>query len=261
MTLKDGINKCTNQEYHADNEYLSSSSYKLLLTDLPKFYKEKILKQAEPQEEKPYFIEGSYVHTLILEPEMAEVEYAFFPGNRKHGPEWEEFKAQNGSKQILSAPQKIRCDKFYKAYEDFRCKMNPIKGGEAEYTICGTYNGIKTKVRCDYINIDKGYIIDVKTSSLPVDQESFAQTVEKYRYDLSAALYTGMVEQYYKKRFEFYFLCIGKNDLDCQLFRLSESSREAGNNAILKASLIYKNCLLNDCWNDKLISDYEILDV
>ena len=40
MEVKD----ITNEEYHAEVEHLSSSTLKLLITDLNKFYQEKILK-------------------------------------------------------------------------------------------------------------------------------------------------------------------------------------------------------------------------
>ncbi len=39
MKLKPGINHCTNNEYHAEKDHLSSSNVKDLLKDTEKFYK------------------------------------------------------------------------------------------------------------------------------------------------------------------------------------------------------------------------------
>ena len=259
--LKDGLNKCSNLDYHADTEYISSSNYKTLLTDVGKFHKEKILGIREEQEEKSYFVEGSYVHSLILEPELLDEEYAIFPGKRKAGKEYEDFKEKHSDKQILSIVQKERCERFLEAYKGLEARLNLIQRGESEHTVCGTLNGIKTKVRCDYININESYIVDVKTSSMPVDQESFKETVEKYKYDLSATLYLNMVEQYYGKSFDFYFACIDKKNLTCELFKLSKESRAKGQSYINKAVLIYKKCLSTDNWNGNINIEYDILEV
>lgn len=80
-----GIVECTNEEYHGEKNHLSSSNFKMLLNDPEEFYKHKIL--GEPKEisnrTQAAFDEGSYAHSLILEPHMIEQEYVFFDGWRK----------------------------------------------------------------------------------------------------------------------------------------------------------------------------------
>ena len=261
MKLEIGINKCSNADYHADKEYLSSSNYKLLLTDLPKFHKERILGIKEPDIDRPYFVEGSYVHTLILEPEMVEVEYAVYEGPRRQGKEWEAFKKANPTKQALTKVQQLKCMQYFSSYEKFKLNVNPIRNGISEQTICGVYQGIPTKVRFDYINIEGGYIVDVKTSGKPVDYANFSETVDQYNYDLSAALYLDLAEKHYGKRFEFYFMAISKREPDCQLYRLSEERRIEGQKSLQKAAEIYKYCLLNDKWDVNLEEQYTIQDI
>ena len=82
--LKEGINHCTNEEYHGDKSYLSSSNLKLLIKDLPRFKKEVLDGQRENKQVNA-FDEGNYAHSLILEPNTIDDEYAFFPGFKKLG--------------------------------------------------------------------------------------------------------------------------------------------------------------------------------
>lgn len=265
MKLKHGINECTNTEYHGDKNYLSSSSLKTILKSTEKFYKEHILGERKPLE-GPYLDEGTLTHSLILEPDTIERDFAFFEGIRKQGKEWEEFKEQNQDKLVMSKPQKMRCDAYYKAYKERTEATKLIQGGFPEHTICSDINGVNIKVRCDYINIDKGYIVDVKTTAFPAQVDSFKLTMDQYEYDLSAALYLKIVEQYYNKPFQFYFVVLGKKDLTCEIYKLSESTRENGNRKIFEAVSKYKKCLKSNNWSDTLkkeiyLGPYEVLEV
>ena len=269
MELKYGLNKCTNAEYHGDDKFMSSSSLKLLLTDIEKFHKEKILKERQP-ERGPVaaFDEGSLTHTLILEPHMVEKEYAFFDGMRKQGAAWEAFKEEHAGKglTLMSMPQLKRCEYYVESYKKNKAATELIKGGESEHTICHKYADLDLKVRCDYINVDKGYIVDIKTSGYPVDKESFAMTVGQYKYELSAAMYSKIAQIEYGKPFEFYFVCIAKKEPDCQVFRLGEATRHRGELGMAEAIRIYKECMETGNWKRKEKSyehsdDYEILDI
>lgn len=264
MSLKLGINHVGNAEYHADNEYLSSSNYKLLLEDPEKFHKEKILGIKEPQKESSSFTEGSLTHSVILEPHLVSKEYAFFPGLRKSGPEFATFAEQNKHKTIISAPQRIRVDNYKKAYLKNPAAVELVKGGFAEQTLCVELNGIKTKTRCDYINVDAGYILDVKTSAYPVDVDSFRNTIKMWSYDLSAALYTKVASEFYNKDFKFYFICISKTDLVCEVFKASDATLEKGMQKILQATKIYKQCMSTGIWKSEVSKhepSQEILEV
>lgn len=264
LLLKLGINHVSNTEYHADKEYLSSSNYKTLLEDPEKFHREKILGIKEEQKESTSFTEGSLTHSVILEPHLVNTEYAFFPGLRKSGPEFTAFAEQNKGKTIISKPQKIRVDNYKSAYLKNKAAVELVKGGFSEQTLCVELNGIKTKTRCDYINVDAGYILDVKTSAYPVDVDTFRNTIKMWSYDLSAALYTKVASEFYNKNFKFYFVCISKTDLVCEVFKASDATLEQGMQKILKATKIYKQCMSTGIWKPELTkhaSSGEILEV
>lgn len=265
--LKVGENNVTNREYHADKTYFSSSSLKLLITDLEKFYQEKILGIKPEEEEKSVFSEGSYVHSLILEPEKIAQEYALFDGWRKQGKEFEAFKEANAGKIILSKPQQHRCEGWANAIKRRREAMELLKGGAAEYTLCSTLMDIPVKIRCDYINVDKGYIADIKTTGQAADVDVFKQTVRDFYYHLSAALYCEVAEQVHQKPFDFYFIVVSKPENVCDVYKLSKASRSTGHSFLIHAIKKYKQCMETGIWSNlelqKVIdtSDYEIAEV
>lgn len=253
------LRECTNSEYHGEKEHLSSSNYKLLLEDLQKFYNEKILGIKKVEEEKAHYQDGSYLHSLILEPEQVEKEYAFFTGIKKQGKAFEEFKEVNKGKTILGVNQKKRVDGWFETYKKCTVATELIKGGSPELSLFGELKGIKTKVRADYINSDEGYIVDVKTTSFGLEVEDFKNTMSSFHYELSAALYSEMFEAYFGKPFQFYFLVVGKEIAGCKVFRLGEKSRSKGQMQLNEARKIYKNCLLTNNWHNAKI-EAEISD-
>lgn len=265
----EGIVECTNEEYHGEKKHLSSSNFKLLLKDPGEFYKQKILGERPEIATRTQnaFDEGSYAHSLILEPHMVSQEYAFFNGWRKQGKEWEEFKEQNKHLTILSKPQKVRVEQWVSSYNKLPAAVELIKGGYSEHTLFGELLGVPVKVRADYINIDKGYIADVKTTSGLADVDSFKYTVDSFKYELSAALYCKMFEQHYNKDFDFYFIVLSKRDKSCEVFKLSKETRQFGEAQLLESIKTYKNCLESGVWTkiekyDSLdVGDYEIQEV
>jgi hypothetical protein len=262
--LKIGINQCSNELYHEDVKFLSSSDYKLLLKNPKEFYDKKFTIQA-PRPENPAFTQGSGVHTLILEPHLFNSEFAIFDGMRKQGAIWEAFKAENKKQYILSKPQHMQCLSWVSGYKKNKLAVELISGGLSEHTVAQIYNDVPTKVRTDYVNLDKGYVVDIKTSSFPVDRDSFKQTVAQWDYGLSAALYCDVLKQFYGKDFEFYFVAISKIDGQCEVYKLSEATRSQGLMKIGQAISIYKSCLLSGSWvkseSGLYVPNEEILEV
>ena len=264
--LKKGINHCTNIEYHSDKSYFSSSNLKMLLKDPEQFYKECILGEREFKEAN-HFLEGTYAHSLILEPETIKDEFSFFEGWARRGKEWEKFKAANEGRIILTKPQRMRVESWVENYKKLPEATQLISGGFPEHTVAGELLGMPIKARADYINIDKGYIADVKTTGFPSDVDSFKQTVNQFSYQLSAALYLKMFEQHYGKSLEFYFIVLGKKDKQCEVYKLSDKSRELGYAMIRESISIYNNCVKTGDWTNKTkhkikeTGDYEILEV
>lgn len=252
-------NNPTNAEYHADMSHLSSSALKLLLKD-PAAFKLKYIEGKHEHSEKEVFDIGTYVHALCLEPNTIAQNFAFYEGLRKAGNAYKNFAEQNSGKIILSAPQKLKSEQFYKAYQKRGDAVSMLQGGFAEHTMTGVLLDVPVKARADYINIDKSYIVDIKTTSYPSHVDIFKQTVEQYGYDLSAALYCSIAKQNYSKDFAFYFVVISKTDLVCEVYKLSEATASKGLTLLNVSLLMYKN----KAWEGRKQEDtfnFEILEV
>lgn len=270
--LVEGVNICDNNTYHADRKYLSSSVLKVINKSLDLYHLEYILGQKKEvsKETQAIFDYGTLCHSYILEPETMSSDFNFYPGFRKAGKEFEDYKATltNMRLPIISASQNEQAKDLIKAYAAHPVARDLIQGGFPEYTVCGELFGVPIKVRTDYVNLDKGYIVDVKTTGYASDRDSFAVTVEGLQYQLSAALYLAILEQTFAKRFEFYFLVLSKKNKTCDVLKLSDATREAGNVLVRNACDKYRTAKATGNWTEffdvKPVdppTNYEILEV
>jgi hypothetical protein len=251
--LQDGLNDCDNSDYHADRKYLSSSVLKAVYKSLDIYYNEYILgnKREISTSTQSAFDLGSLVHSYILEPDKTLNDFAFFTGFRKAGKEYEDFlAAQNTGKTVVSSAQKQQAEAMIESFKTCDAAKNLISNGFAEQTICGTLKGVPIKVRFDWINVEDGYIADVKTTSYPSEKESFKMTVDGLMYHLSAALYCAMAEQYYGKKFDFYFIVLSKKDRTTDVFKMSEETMQAGIDVMNTALMKYKKAKEINVWTE-----------
>lgn len=249
--LVPGVNFVTNVEYHNDLTWLSSSSFKKVLENPNLFYKENILGEKTVEAPKEHLQDGSLTHTLILEPQLLLQEYSFFPGIRRTGVEWENFKNDpaNKDKIIMTKSQKARAEYMYASYKLNKSAVALIEqGGHSEHTVCAEIDGVKMKVRADRINIEKGFIVDIKTSGWPVDIDSVRFTNEKWKYPFSAAMYKSVFENFYGREFDFYWIYIAKKEKDCAVYKMSTQTFEEGKFEWLRGVAAYKQCLKTGIW-------------
>lgn len=255
----------SNEAYHADQTHLSSSALKLLLKDPAAFKLRYIDGVKEAETYKASFEDGTLTHVLILEPEMVS-KYAVYPGMRKQGKLWEDFKLEHADKKCVSVPQMLRAEKLYKAHAALDVAVNLVKDGFAEHNMFGTIQGVKVKARADYI-VPKQHIVDVKTTAMPSDIELFKQTVIDYGYHLSAALYLEIAKQTYGVDHEFYWEVLSKEDGQCHVYRMSEQTKLAGSILVQNALANYRRFSASGVWQseqpkqDRSTKNYEIEEV
>lgn len=227
MKLKKGINKdISNEDYHLDRNYESSSSLKLFLKDSREFYKKYILGEKEDSKFKSAFDFGSYIHSLILEPEKTDDEFIIFEGLTRRGKAWTDFKEANQDRIIMTKSQEMTATGLVAAYTDNKETQGLIQDGCAEHTLCVNLEGMDIKVRVDYIK--DGMVIDLKTTSDPVDKFSAAKTIIRFDYDLSAALYVDAFKEYTGKDHDFIFVFLNKQNNEVSVLKASNDLIENG---------------------------------
>lgn len=244
-----GVNAgLTNAEYHAERKHLSSSNLKLLLESPAEFHRQKILGLGKKESTAAMDL-GTYVHTLVLEPENEETEFAVWSGWRKAGAEFEAWKAQQGKKMILSKPQQHTGKALAKTVQACPPALRLLSEGVPELSLATTLLGVPCKMRADWINAGPNpYILDVKTTRYPNDAGVFRKTVKQLGYDLSAALYCDVAHAVYGKIFSFYWAVISKEDMSCVVYKASSNTLSDGTRAVNQALITYKKCLEADFW-------------
>lgn len=270
MKLQIGVNPgVSNQAYHQDREYLSSSVLKTILHDIAEYKKYYIDGVPKPEPKNRNALdEGSLCHSLILEPHLTHKEFAFFEGPMKRGPAYDAFVKTAGARPIISTVQKDRVDKLVGAYKRRSAATALLADAQVEYTICAVLNGVPVKVRFDAAQVEKGIISDVKTTGYSGEITSFKQTINDLEYDLSAALYTMVAEQHFGKAFDFYFIVLSKQDFSCNVYKTSQQTLAKGRRKVLDALDKYKKCKESGIWLDVQAgapvlpdSEYEIREV
>jgi hypothetical protein len=248
--LEMGLNKCSNAAYHSDKSFLSSSSFKTLLESPAKFHREHILGEKKEESRGDHFIEGSLMHTLILEPHLVTKEYAVYEGLRKQGTLWDEFlKNLEPGKAAVSRAQMERAKALQRAYNANPIARQLLEGAEFEYTMCTTYMGIPVKVRADAIQLQARAISDCKSTAFGADEAGAKQAVSRWNYGLSAAMYADVAQILYPgEPFDFYWSFISKSELECQVYKMSEATREKGRAQLAKAAEVYHTCMATGLW-------------
>lgn len=267
--LEIGINKyISNEEYHKDREFLSSSVIKVLYHDVKK-YEEEYINGNKELKKSASLDEGTAIHTKILEPELYDSQIVVYPEMKKLGHAYKNFELEHPNKLILSLSQSMKIEKMHKAFNNRAEAVSMINSCEKEFTICSEISGVKVKMRADAINVEQGFIADIKSTSYSSELEVFKENAysQLLSYDISAALYTKIASQVYNKPFDFYYIVISKQDYVCNIYKASQQSLLNGNNKINKAleKLIYFQ--KNNKWPENSIkknfssSKYEILEI
>jgi hypothetical protein len=209
-----------NEAYHGCVGTWSSSQFKDIITDEEVFIK-KYIKNECPKIEGEALDIGTYFHTGLLEPHKLSTEIAIFTGKTRYGKEWDNFKAKNKGKCIITEKNKEVGDGMIAAVRASPVSMEFLVG-EPEVSLFtqilvangkifaphyskvltkdgwedatkvpkeGFHITIKTRADC----LGENFISDLKSTSGRATQEhSVRQSISSYQYDLSAALYLDM---------------------------------------------------------------------
>ena len=234
MKLKDGLNICTNLEYHSDNEYISSSGLKLLLDNEDAFYRKYILK--EKSEGTSFFDFGTLVHAMILEPETVKHDFFFSNCKSRYGKTFEIHQniAKEQGKIFILEKEREQAAQMVESFSKCVHSKAIMKEGVAEQTYCYTGKLFKSKVRSDFLGPD--FIMDVKTTSAPLTEDSLRSVIKKYKYHMSAALYLDVTNKFLDGALKnFYWIFLNKLTYEVQVVKMSEEMLFEGRELVTKA--------------------------
>lgn len=239
-----------NQAYHDNRSHRSSSVLKTALKDPLLFYKQYVLNETVPMRFQSALDLGNYVHALVLEPHTVAEDFALWTGARKQGKEFELFKLKHQGKIVLNKGQQDMADMMYDNFRKTKVDLSNgeevlvphlFDGGQAEASVFTKLKGMNLKARFDYIDVERGVIIDVKTTSADVTSRDKAkQVILDLDYDLSAALYLDIAEKQYGKKFVFQWCFMQKLSSFTKVYQASADTIGVGRSKYTTAIKLIK---------------------
>lgn len=174
-------------DYHAI-EALSASAAKLLLRSPAHYWAAK----HNPREPSTAMKRGTLVHSLILEPEKFEKEFAVAPKFDRRTTIGKQaaadFEQANAGKIIVDEDQYELAKRVSAAVHE----RVDLSAGEAEVTMLSELYGVPCKARIDLL---KGSTIyDIKTCQ-DAGPEAFSRQIAQFKYHLQAAHYAALYKE------------------------------------------------------------------
>lgn len=132
---------------------------------------------------------GSALHLAFLEPTTA-IERVTVYNETRRGKKWEEFKAANAGRIILTGNQFTALEGMTKSLRSHPYVRDWVTRTEAvEVTRIADVHGVRCKTRIDALTDDP--IVDIKKVARG-DEHSFSRAIYDFGYDIQAALYSAV---------------------------------------------------------------------
>lgn len=196
---------------HLGKQALSSSACKMLLESPKTYY---YVTKYGQKEDSPALLTGKLIHTMILEPQEFDNRFDISSTKGKTTKAFKELK-ETSQKAVITSAEYDAAMRIVDAFNRNEIVKQYLKGATFEQPGIGMLSGLPFRAKADIINLEEGFIADIKTTTDL--QSSFRFSARKYGYDMQAYIYT----QIFGVK-DFYFIAIDKKSLDIGLFTVSE---------------------------------------
>jgi hypothetical protein len=229
--------------YYGDfgSQYISNSDIGTLLKN-PRMFKVR-------EEPTVPMIQGSYLHTAMLEPEKL-VNFEVVEASTRNTNIYKDAVSNSSSAILLLKNEQDELDSLVSTMKgNFFFYENIYREGNVfEQPAVGEIFGMPFKGKADIVSED--ILIDIKTTS---DIDDFRWSAKKYNYDSQAYIYS----QLFGKPLVFYVVCKKSHRLG--VFEPSEDFVLGGRDKVMRAIEVYKKFFSKDATED--INNYFIQDV
>jgi hypothetical protein len=210
----------TNEDYHADRTAISSSGLKKVLRSPKDYYDTYILNL--PQKPSAALDVGTFFHSLVLEPDTVNDEFAICEQGRRTKA-YVAFKETNPGKICLDKWDAQVGFKLEAAARRNKLLMSLLQEGMAEASIFNKISGVNCKVRLDYYT-PGSHIVDLKSTKEALSEIKLNELIDSSDYDLSAAMYLEVLNASVpeSERIEDYYLgFVSKQSYNVSVVKLS----------------------------------------
>ena len=233
-----GLHKnISNEEYHASSPY-SSSQFKKALKSIASMNVQTFTTKAMER--------GTAAHTLILEGEKFDSEYAVSPTFDKRTKigkaDFAAFSELHKGKTIINQDEERVLLSMLDSVNSHKFACELIDSGEPEISVFFEDHSVECKVRPDVLADE--YIVDLKTTQ-SADPEDFARSAVNFGYHLSAAMYMRGVELATGTRRQDFFFVVVENQEPflTEVYRLPSEAISQGEKMYLEALLKVRDYL------------------
>lgn len=241
-------------KYQAMTTHLSKTMLSVL-ADCPAKFKHQFIDLGATKEETKSLRIGKAVHTLAMEPEKWEDEYALFDGDRRTTAGKSAYaELLDEGKTIIRADEMKQIDGMANAIVKHNVANALLKSsGHVEASITWHQDGLDFKCRPDFMRND-GLIVDLKTSK-SAKPSQFAKDAYNYKYFLSVALTSAGYEALHGKPPEEYVMLVIETEAPYCISAFTTftsfstmSVLEYGKMRLAELIGAYKTCLTNNEW-------------
>lgn len=227
-------------EYHADTEYIGSTSLRLFAKNVQQFHAERTMGLTRPESEALNL--GKLVHAMVLEPDAVAGRYCRAPSVDRRTAKGKLEHAAAVTMAEAAGLMLVKADMWETAKgmaESFDSSeagrvLRRLTGGIAESSIrwVDEKTGVKLKCRPDYLGQGKSgpVCIDLKTTR---DVFEFGTSARKYGYHRQQSFYQRGLRALYGNHVRFLFAVIDKRPpYITGLFEYDEEAIIAADHAI-----------------------------
>lgn len=252
----------SNDDYHAMPE-LSSSQIKDVLRTPAHFYAKHLAPDRELRAPTANMLLGTVVHTLVLENDKFDDEYAVsekFDMRTKLGKaESAAFMEKNVGKTIIDKhthAQALRMANNILKHPVAKLLRLPNMIAEASVFYTDAETGLDCRIRPDYHlppcdTMPNGLIVDLKTTD-NASYGAFSRTIVNFGYHISAAMYCdGFMQLYGTTEPPAFIWLIGERDAPYAVvaYQPENETMQKGLADKLEALATIKDCIKTDTWN------------
>jgi len=250
----------SNEEYHANKDYISRSSI-MDFDKSPYTYWAKHINPDRPKRDStPQMILGSAFHTLMLEPHLFHEQYDILPPKvllKDVGrTTYDSFKRREeellkSSKIMLSDSENIKLGNMRMAVERNSSAMKLIENARIENSFFwrDAHSGLNLKCRPDILH--ENMIVDLKTTS-SASSRHFQREMVDYGYHVQFAMIRDAVEIVEERRIN---NCINivietTYPFNMAIYIIDEFALEEGHMKYKQICLDLKNAITENKWAD-----------
>lgn len=192
---------------------------------------------------------GTLIHCAVLEPEKFKKTYTHFDGDKRTNA-YKDFSNLHPTKKIVSSEDYFLAIELVEQIAKHDVASNLLSGCLMEKTILFTdeETGLGCKSRFDAINVEKGLIVDLKTTE-DARPWNFASSCAKYDYHIQQAFYTMAAHSIGMKVDDFVFIAVEKErpyGIGC--YRLSKIDVEQAHMIVRTSLHGFKKCIEDNSW-------------